>query len=151
MRVHDSRIPDDLFAAFLKRLPQVSVELFLETDRGVLVLRRTNEPAAGEWFWPGTRLFKGETFETAAKRLAQEELGIEINLKSRLGTYAHFWDEGAFDGVKTTHTVNVVYQATTETPDNIVLNNQHDAMRFVEDPDESLHDYVNKYLFDAGY
>lgn len=151
MKVQDSCIPDDLFAAFLERLPQVSVELFLETDRGVLLLRRINEPAAGEWFWPGTRLFKGETFEAAAERLAREELGIEVDLESRLGSYAHFWDEGAFDGVETTHTVNVVYRGTTGTPEDVVLDDQHDAMRFVEELDESLHDYVNEYLRDAGY
>lgn len=151
MKVYDSRIPDDLFAAFLERLPQVSVELFVETDRGLLLLRRTNEPAAGEWFWPGTRLFKGETFETAAERLAREELGIEVNLGPLLGTYSHFWDNGRFDGVETTHTVNVVYRATTATPEDVVLDDQHDAIRFVEQPDESLHDYVNEYLRDAGY
>lgn len=151
VKVYDSYIPDDLFAAFLERLPQVSVELFLETDRGVLLVRRTNDPAADKWFWPGTRLFKGETFEAAAERLAQEELGIEVDLRSRLGTYAHFWDTGTFDGVETTHTVNVVYRSATASPEDIVLDNQHDAMRFVMRPDESFHDYVNKYLCDAGY
>lgn len=151
VKVHDNRIPNDLFAAFLERLPQVSVELFLETDRGVLLLRRTNEPAKGEWFWPGTRLFKGETFTAAAERLAKEELGISVDLGSRLGTYAHFWDVGTFDEVENTHTVNVVYRGTTYTPDDIVFDDQHDAMQFVEQPDESLHDYVNEYLRDAGY
>lgn len=151
MKVHDSRIPEDLFAAFLERLPQVSVELFLETNRGVLLLRRTNEPAAGEWFWPGTRLFKGETIEAAAERLAREELGVAVDLESQLGTYAHFWDTGAFEGVGTTHTVNVVYRATTGSPEDIVLDDQHDDLRFVEEPDESLHEYVNEYLRDAGY
>ena len=151
MEVYSSYIPDEQFAEFLKRLPQVSVELFLESDRGVLLLRRTNEPAAGEWFLPGTRLFKGETFEAATKRLAREELGVDVDTKSRLGTYAHFWDTAAFDGVKTTHTVNVVYRGIIEKPENVTLDAQHDAKKFVEQPNEALHDYVNEYLQDAGY
>lgn len=151
MKVHENHIPDDLFTAFLERLPQVSVELFLETDRGVLLLRRRNEPAAGEWFWPGTRLLKGETFEAAVQRLAREELGITVDLKAQLGTYEHFWDAGAFDDLETTHTVNVVYRGTTGAPEDIILDNQHDRMRFVEEPDGSLHEYVNEYLRDAGY
>jgi colanic acid biosynthesis protein WcaH len=151
MKVNDNPIPDELYAAFLKRLPQVSVELFLETERGVLLLRRTNEPAAGEWFWPGTRLFKGESFQSAAKRLSQAELGIEVELGPHLGTYSHFWDTAPFDEVGTTHTVNVVYRATTATPGDIELDDQHNAVRFVEHPHEAFHDYVNAYLRDAGY
>jgi colanic acid biosynthesis protein WcaH len=151
MKVYDNHIPDELYAAFLKRLPKVSVELFLETQRGVLLLRRTNEPAAGEWFYPGTRLFKGESFQSAVKRLSQEELGIDVDLGPQLGTYPHFWDTGAFDEVQTTHTVNIVYRATTATPGDIELDDQHDAIRFVERPEESFNNYVNAYLRDAGY
>jgi len=151
VKVHDNHIPVEFYAAFLKRLPQVSVELFLETERGVLLLQRTNEPAAGEWFWPGTRLFKGESFQSAVERLSQEELGIDVDLGPQLGTYSHFWDTGAFDEVETTHTVNIVYRATTMTPGDIELDDQHNAIRFVEHPDESFNDYVNGYLRDAGY
>jgi len=151
MKVYDNHIPDKLYAAFLKRLPKVSVELFLETQRGVLLLRRTNEPAAGEWFYPGTRLFKGESFQSAVERLSQEELGIDVDLGPQLGTYPHFWDTGAFDEVQTTHTVNIVYRATTATPGDIELDDQHDAIRFVERPEESFNNYVNAYLRDAGY
>jgi colanic acid biosynthesis protein WcaH len=151
VKVYDNRIPDKFYTTFLKRLPQVSVELFLETERGVLLLRRTNEPAAGEWFWPGTRLFKGESFQSAVKRLSQEELGIEVELGPQLGIYSHFWDTGAFDDVDTIHTVNIVYRATTATPGDIELDDQHNAIRFVEHPDKAFHDYVNAYLRDAGY
>jgi len=103
METHDERIPEETFAEFLSRLPQVSVELFLETERGVLLVRRTNEPAKGEWFWPGTRLYKGERFPNAVRRLAKEELGLDVDVGEHLGTYEHFWDTGAFDSVDNTH------------------------------------------------
>lgn len=31
MDIHDERIPDELFAAFLEAMPQVSVEIVLDT------------------------------------------------------------------------------------------------------------------------
>jgi colanic acid biosynthesis protein WcaH len=152
METHDERIPEETFAEFLSRLPQVSVELFLETERGVLLVRRTNEPAKGEWFWPGTRLYKGERFDDAARRLAEEELGLDVNVGEHLGTYEHFWDTGAFDGVDSTHTVNVVYRAEPADPGaEIDLDGQHDDVMFVSELQDRFHEYVNEYLRDAGY
>ncbi|PSP47656.1 ADP-ribose pyrophosphatase, partial [Halobacteriales archaeon QH_1_68_42] len=60
MEVHDERVPEETFGACLDALPQVCVEVLLERDGRLLVARRTNEPARGEWFWPGGRLYKGE-------------------------------------------------------------------------------------------
>ena len=59
MEIHDDWVPADTYADFVAHMPQVCVEVVLERDGGVLVARRTNEPAAGEWFWPGSRLYKG--------------------------------------------------------------------------------------------
>lgn len=152
MDTYDERIPKELFAEFLSRLPQVSIELFLETERGVLLVRRVNEPAKGRWFWPGTRLYKGERFEEAVRRLAKEELGISINVGNHLGTYEHFWETGAFEGVDNTHTINVVYRTEpTESVSKIDLDSQHDAVKFVTGPSPQFHEYVNEYLRDADY
>jgi colanic acid biosynthesis protein WcaH len=78
-------------------------------------------------------------------------LGIEVELGAQLGIYSHFWDSGAFDDVETTHTVNIVYRATTATPEDIELDDQHNAIRFVKHTNKAFHDYVNAYLRDAGY
>jgi len=152
METQDGRIPEDLFEEFLSLLPQVSVELFLETERGVLLVRRMNEPAKGEWFWPGARLYKGERFTEAVGRLAQDELKLDVNISGILGTYEHFWEVGALEGVDSTHTINVVHRAKPADPiSDIKLNEQHDAMNFVTEPGPQFHKYVNEYLRDAGY
>ena len=150
MDIHDERIPDELFAAFLDTMPQVSVEAVLEHDESVLLVRRTNEPAKGEWFWPGTRLYKGETFEQAVRRLAREELGIEVTIRRRIGVYNHFWETADLPDVETTHTVNVAYHVQpADGIDELVLDDQHDEYRFVERVEPGFHEYVRLYLDDS--
>lgn len=148
----DERIPDEDFSEFLKHMPQVSVEIVVEYDNSVLLVKRTNEPAEGEWFWPGTRLYKGETFEEAVYRLAKEELGIKVEIQSQLGAYNHFWDTGRLNGVDSTHTVNIVYhvQPRPKTKNNfdIQLDDQHEDYRFIEGTESDLHPYVVEYLQD---
>lgn len=152
MRVHDEHIPAESFAVIQQHVPEACVEVFLEHDGGVLLARRTNEPAKGEWFWPGTRLFKGEPLAAAAHRVAREELGIAIELSGRLGVYSHFWEASAVEGVDSRHTVNVVFRAKPAAdPAEITLDAQHDAYQFVSTPDPAYHEYVRQYLTDAGY
>lgn len=150
METDDTFIPEEEYAGFLARMPQVCVELFVEHDSAVLLCRRTTEPARGEWFWPGTRLFKGETLESAAHRVAADELGVTVVLHDQLGVYSHFWEMSPFDEVDEQHTVNVVFRVTlSDDPSNIELDDQHDAYRFISEPDPTLHPYVRTYLADA--
>lgn len=152
MHVHDEPIPEQQYAACQEHLPEACVEVFLEHDGGVLLARRTNEPARGEWFWPGTRLYKGEALEDAARRVAREELGLSVELTGRLGVYSHFWDTSAVPGVESRHTVNVVFRAVPGDDDvEVVLDDQHDAYRFVTELEAGFHEYVRRYLIDAGY
>lgn len=150
MEVHDDHVPTERYAAFVEEMPQVCVEVFVEMDDGVLLTKRTNEPAEGEWFWPGSRLYKGEELEAAAHRVAREELGIEVELHGRLGIYAHFWETSAEGPSR--HTVNVVYRATPTDPGaEVALDDQHSAHRLVDGSEPGLHEYVEAYLRDAGY
>ena len=103
-------------------------------------------------FWPGSRLYKGEATEAGAHRVGRVELGVEVEVTGLLGVYDHFWDTSAVEGVDSRHTVNVVYRAApTAEPLEVSLDDQHDAHRFVTRQAPGLHDYVNRYLTDAGY
>lgn len=101
MRVHSEHIPDDEFAEFLRRMPQVS-RTGRQGQRRDSPPRTTNKLAADGWFLPGTRLYKGETFEQAIYRLADEEFGVEVELGEKLGVYNHFWETVAFPVVDLT-------------------------------------------------
>ncbi|MFB6221855.1 MAG: NUDIX domain-containing protein [Halolamina sp.] len=145
MEVHDGYVPDERFRAFLETMPQACVELVVKTEDGVLLCKRAVEPAV--WFWPGSRLYKGEQLEAAAHRVAQEELGIEISLTEQLGIQSHFWSaEQTAEGVSR-HTVNTVYLATPVAPAvEIELDDQHTAYRFVTEDSPAFHEYVREYL-----
>ena len=152
MRVHDEFIPVDEYALIQRRVPEACVEVFLEHDGGALLARRTNEPAKGEWFTPGSRLYKGEGLSAAAERVARSELGIEVDLTGRLGVYSHLWEVTSVDGVDSRHTVNVVFRARAgDGPLAIQLDDQHDDYRLVSEPSSELHPYMRRYLEDAGY
>lgn len=145
MEVHDEYIPDELFAEFLAHMPQVCVEVVLDAPEGLLLLKRTNEPRV--WFWPGSRLYKGERLEAAAHRVADEELGIDIAVEEELGTYAHFWGPAEAGHPEGRHTVNVVYRAVpTAAEFEVELDEQHDDYRFLTDLEPGLHEYVRRYV-----
>ena len=157
MDVHDEFIPEDEFATVLDRVPQVCVEVVLEGEGAqagqVLLARRTNEPVEGVWFWPGSRLYKGEELTAAARRVAREELGVDVNVEERVGVYGHFWDTSSVDGVDSRHTVNIVFRVRQTDPEqSIELDEQHDDYRFVTpgERDEEFHEYVQQYLSDLS-
>jgi colanic acid biosynthesis protein WcaH len=83
--------------------------------------------------------------------VAEEELGLGIELAGRLGVYSYFWDTSTVAGVETRHTMNIVYQASPVRPDfEITLDDQHDTYRFVTTATPELHPYMRRYLDDAG-
>jgi colanic acid biosynthesis protein WcaH len=160
MEVHDEYVPEETFREFVAEMPQVCVEVVVEREDGaVLLARRTNEPVAGEWFWPGSRLYKGERLADAAERVGREELGTTLAVGDRLGVYEHRW-ETSREG-PSRHTVNVVFRARfddgggdhgdgSEGTAAVTLDDQHDAARFVHprDVDDSYHEYVRRYAAD---
>ena len=147
MDVHDAYIPEETFAACLEHVPQPCVDLVVEYDGGVLLVRRRNEPARGEWFWPGGRLYKGERLDDAALRVAQEELGFDVIVREQLGVSEHFWETTSVAGLDSRHTVPVVYRVEpTPADQQITLDSQHDEYRVLRGPDASLHEYVREYV-----
>ena len=151
MKLHDVYLSEELYTDFLTHMPETCVELVLQHRGTVLLAKREIEPAKGEWFWPGSRLYKGEPTEEAAHRVAREELGIEIELESLLGVYSHFWDRSAQSPEVSRHTVNVVYRARpVEDDPRISLDDQHGEFRWLDDIEPELHEYVRTYIEDGN-
>ena len=146
MDVHDEFIPEETFGACLAHLPQVCVEVVVAHDGGVVLAHRTNDPAGGEWFWPGGRLYKGERLDDAAQRIAREELGLSVTVERRLGVHGHFWETASVEGADSRHTVNVVFLVSPTDGLDITLDSQHDDWRLVHAVDETHHEYVREYV-----
>lgn len=147
MEVHDEYLPEEQYAEFVAHMPEVCVEVVLERDGAVLLARRTNEPAKGEWFWPGSRLYKGETTTGAARRVGREELGVDVEVEELLGVHPHFWDRSAQSSDVSRHTVNVVFRVTPASDDSRpALDDQHSDHRWLSGPEPDLHEYVDRYF-----
>lgn len=145
MEVNDEYVETDLFECFLEKMPQVCVELVVESDQGILLIKRTQKPNL--WFWPGSRLYKGEALEDAAHRIAHEELSIGVDLEKQLGVHSHFWETEEVDEGVSRHTVNVVFLATPKQQEfQITLDEQHSEYQFVTEIDPEFHKYVREYL-----
>lgn len=145
MELHDEHIPADRFESYIADLPQVCVELVVQTTDGILVTKRTTKPRC--WFWPGGRLYKGESLEAAVHRIAGEELGIEVEIQEQLGVHAHFWPPEQTEHETSRHTVNIVYLVEpTSRPVEIELDDQHEDYRYLSQPEPDLHEYIQEYL-----
>lgn len=143
-------ISDSDWKTIVANVPILSVDLVVSTSDGIVLGRRTNEPARGEWFVPGGRVRKGEPLVEAVHRVAHDELGIDVEIRERLGVYEHVYETADLVGVGGKHYVPVGYLVeTSETEFERDL--QHDVVRTF-DPDDlpALHEYTNAYLRDAG-
>jgi len=146
MDLQDDHIPEETFATCLNNTPQPCVDLVVEYEGGILLTRRQNEPAKGEWFWPGSRLYKGERLDDAVHRVAREELGLNDVTVERLGVSEHFWDTSSVDGVDSRHTVPVVYRVVPADGQWVTLDSQHDDYTVVGEPPQRANEYVVEYF-----
>jgi 8-oxo-dGTP diphosphatase len=95
------------------RNPAPTVDIIVEMrdrpDRPIILIERLHEPLG--WAIPGGFIDYGEAAETAARREAMEEIGLEIELVELLGVYSQP------DRDPRQHTLSVVYIASaTGTP-----------------------------------
>jgi colanic acid biosynthesis protein WcaH len=119
----------------------------IEHDGGVLLGKRENDPAKGEWFVPGGTVFKNESRTDAVHRVATEELGEAVVIDDCLGTYEHVYETADVDGVDSKHYLATGYRCRFEsdTPE-IGGDDQHSGFRVFTPPFEGLHPYVTQYL-----
>ncbi|WP_243371387.1 NUDIX hydrolase [Geotalea sp. SG265] len=85
------------------RNPLPTVDIIIETDNGIILIERKNEPFG--WAIPGGFVDYGESLEDAAMREAQEETSLQIRNLRLVGCYS---DPGRD---RRAHTISTVYAA----------------------------------------
>ena len=70
------------------RNPAPTVDVVLQRDSKVLMIRRMKEPFKGQLALPGGFINEGETAESAARREALEETSLEVEPIEILGVYS---------------------------------------------------------------
>ena len=79
------KIPFKEFKRIYSRMPRLCVEVILKDRRGLLLTRRTIDPANGYWHTPGGTVLKGESLAQTVQRVAHDELGRSVKIKKMLG------------------------------------------------------------------
>lgn len=88
------------------RNPLLTVDVIIETASGIVLIRRKNPPPG--WALPGGFVDYGESLETAARREALEETGLNIKLFEQFHAYS------SPDRDPRQHTVTVVFIASAD-------------------------------------
>ncbi|HET7148724.1 MAG TPA: NUDIX hydrolase [Candidatus Nitrosopolaris sp.] len=68
--------------------PTPTIDIIIEEDSRILLIKRKNEPFKDHLALPGGFVNEGEKVEDAAKREAQEETSLDIDLIDILGVYS---------------------------------------------------------------
>jgi 8-oxo-dGTP diphosphatase len=68
--------------------PTPTVDIIIEEDSRILLIKRKNEPYKDHLALPGGFVNEGEKVEDAAKREAQEETSLDVDLVDILGVYS---------------------------------------------------------------
>jgi 8-oxo-dGTP diphosphatase len=79
-------LPKSEFDAIFRRVPRLCVEVVIATpERGVLLMLRDIPPNVGAWHLPGGTVLYGERLVGAVKRVARDELGLDVEVGELLG------------------------------------------------------------------
>ena len=140
------------FKMVIENTPLVSIDLCLVCDGQLLLGKRTNEPLKGEWFTPGGRIHKNETWQDALLRIAESELGlsgISVEEFELMRVWDHFYNNSAVDQGISTHYVDLPHYSEFKSKPDITLDDQHGEFQWfdlaVVSSDEKFHLYMRNY------
>lgn len=71
-------LPEEEFVSIYSKVPRLAIDLLIHSKQGVLLSLRDIEPYLGYWHLPGGTVYKDETIEQAAIRIAKAETGLTI-------------------------------------------------------------------------
>lgn len=114
-------IEQKYFDIIKKSMPIPCVDILVMNNVGhILMVRRNNEPAKSEWWFPGGRIYYGETRKFAAQRKLKEECGIIVNALIEQGTYDLLLN---YNNKKTSHGITTLFKTKIATT-KVYLDNQ---------------------------
>ncbi len=85
------------FRAIYSKVPRLCVEVVIKTEKGVVLTLRSIEPYKGLWHIPGGTVYFKERLVDAVRRVAKDEVGVEVEIEKLLG-YIEYPDEENYRG-----------------------------------------------------
>ena len=138
-------IEEKLYQKIREVLPTVCVDLLVTNDEGrYLLAKRLEKPAQGQWYFPGGRVFKWETWEDTARRKGHEELGVELEIGELISA------ENFFAVGDSYHTINLIVHAKYK-GEPIELDKSHSEHKWMDKVLDDLHPCVKNPLIKFGF
>jgi ADP-ribose pyrophosphatase YjhB (NUDIX family) len=78
-------LPREEFDAIYGKVPRLTVEVLVRTPEGILLTRRGIEPSRGSWHIPGGTVLFAEPLHDAVRRVARNELEVEVEVGDQIG------------------------------------------------------------------
>ena len=143
------RIPEELYARICGIMPIPCVDIIAtdEFDR-ILLVKRRNEPAIGEWWFPGGRVCFGETREQTVVRKLKEECGLEAVNIEEIGTYDLILPLSTKDNLS--HGITTVFHAYVDDVKSLKLDDQSKSAQWRPAKgwlSENLHEFILQQIF----
>lgn len=128
-----------------KRNPMLAVDIIVPTSKGVVLVRRANDPYKGRWALPGGFVHHGERVEDAARREAEEETGLKAKLQKIIGVYSDPKRDPRG------HVVSICFLAEREGGELAAGNDAAEVRAFKDIPWKELAFDHAQMLRDAGF
>jgi colanic acid biosynthesis protein WcaH len=135
-------ISSPLYKQIRVLMPIPSVEALIMKDSSLLLLKRTNSPAKGEWWLPGGRIWRGETFEKTLYREVKEETALPVEVVKFVGVYNRIFPDR--------HDITIVFLCRCFS-DKVALNEEHSEYRFFNNLPTYIHPYLLETIKDSGW
>ncbi len=119
-------IPEEEYPRIQAVLPILCVDCLIIHENKCLLLRRTKEPAQGQYWFPGGRVLKNELIRDAATRKARDEVNLDCKYERTISIEETIFAQHGnmlFD----IHTVNICCQLSVHNLDNLTIDESHDG------------------------
>jgi len=134
-----------LYDKILSYIPIVCVDVVIEYEGKILLVKRKNNPAKNQWWFPGGRIYKGESIEQAGVRKGKEEVGLDCVFKEIFGVEeTYFKREGdmEFD----VHTINIALELQLKNYEEPLLDSDHSEFRWTVSNNKEFHSSIQRIL-----
>jgi colanic acid biosynthesis protein WcaH len=134
-------IEDDVYRKIVEKMPIPTVDAVIVHKGKFLLLKRNNPPVKGEWWLPGGRIRRNESFEDAVRREVLEETGLTCKTIKPVGVISQVFPE--------CHTVSVYFLVESDNVD-VKMNSEHSEYKWFTELPKNAHLYITTMIEKAS-
>jgi ADP-ribose pyrophosphatase YjhB (NUDIX family) len=151
MSNHDHPLSQEEFDTIYAKVPRLTVEAVIRTPDGIVMTRIPKGVAKGQWNVPGGTVRFKETVVDAVRRVAKNEIGVDVIVGSLIGyiEYPHL-NESGYNGWP----VGLAFEVEIKNGDLTVSNYGEEVKCFTTPPNNTIPEqaeFLAEYLKKKSY